>query len=84
MDCVLIGPELLQEIEQTVHEVQKNLKAAQDRQKCYADLKRKHTELCVGDHVYLRGKPKKISLKLGSCKKLAHRFCEPFQVLERI
>ena len=31
VDRVLIGPELLQEMEQTVYEVQKCLKAAQDR-----------------------------------------------------
>ena len=84
MDRVLIGPELLQEMEKIVHEVQKNLKAAQDRQKCYVDLKRKHKEFCVGDHMYLQVKPNKSSLKLGSCKKLAPRFCGPFQVLERI
>ena len=84
VDHVLIGPELLQEMEQTVHEVQKNLKVAQDREKCYAYLKRKHKDFCVGDHVYLCVKPKKSFLKLGSYKKLAPRFCGPFQVLERI
>ena len=42
MDRVLIGPELLQLMEKTVREVQKNLKVVQDRQKCYVDLKRKH------------------------------------------
>ena len=44
VDRVLIGPKLLQEMEKIVHEVQKNLKVAQDRQKCYVDLKRKHEE----------------------------------------
>ena len=38
----------------------------------------------VRDHVYLQVKPKKSSLKLGSCTKLAPWFCGPFQVLERI
>ena len=84
VDHVLIGPELLQEMEQTVCEVQKNLKVAQDWQKCYDDLKTRHKEFFVRDHVYLLVKPKKISLKLGSCKKLAPRFRGPFQVLERI
>ena len=84
MDRLLIGPELLQEMEQTVREVQKNLKVAQEWQKHYANKKRKHKEYCVGDHVYLWVKPKKSSLKLGCCKKLAPIFCGPFQVLERI
>ena len=73
VDHVLIGPELLQEMEGIVCEVQKSLKAAQDRQKSYADLKREHKEFCVGDHVYLRVKPKKSSLKLGRRMKLAPR-----------
>jgi hypothetical protein len=29
-------------------------------------------------------KPKKISLKLGSCTKLAASFCGPFEILDRI
>ena len=41
-------------------------------------------EFSVGDHVYLRLKAKKISLKLGSCAKLSPRYCGPFEVLERI
>ena len=38
----------------------------------------------VGDHVYLRVKAKKSSLKLGSCAKLSSRYCGLFEVLERI
>ena len=44
---------MLLDLEQTVREVQKNLKVAQDRQKSYADLKRQHTEFSIRDHVYL-------------------------------
>ena len=29
-------------------------------------------------------RPRKISLKLGSCAKLSPRYCGPFEVLERI
>ena len=84
MDRVLIGPELLQEMERTVHEVQKSLKATQDRQKSYADSKREHKDFCVGNNTYVWVKLKRSSLNLGSYKKLAPRFCGPFQVLERI
>ena len=41
-------------------------------------------EFNVGDHVYLRVRPRKSSLKLGSCAKLSPRYCGPFEVLERI
>ena len=41
-------------------------------------------EFSVGDHVYLKVKAKKSSLKLGSCAKLSPRYCIPFEVLERI
>jgi hypothetical protein len=29
-------------------------------------------------------KPKKISLKLGSCTKMAAKFCDPFEILNKI
>jgi hypothetical protein len=38
----------------------------------------------VGDHVFLKVKTNRSSLKLGSCIKLAVRYCEPFEILERI
>ena len=43
-----------------------------------------HKEFIVGDHVYLRVRPRKSSLKLRSCAKLSPRYCGPFEVLERI
>jgi hypothetical protein len=41
-------------------------------------------EFKVGEHVLLKVKPKKISLKLGSCTKMVARFCGPFEILYRI
>jgi len=34
--------------------------------------------------VYFKIKPKKISLSIGSCAKLAPQYCGPFEILERI
>jgi hypothetical protein len=75
---------MLQEMENMVKKVQQNLKEAQDRQKGYADQKRRHLEFQVGNHVYLKVKARKISLKLGNCAKLAPKFCGPFEMLARI
>jgi hypothetical protein len=60
------------------------LKAAQDRQKSYADKNRTHREFKVGDHVFLKVKSNRNSLRLGNCSKLEARFCGPFEILERI
>jgi hypothetical protein len=38
----------------------------------------------VGEHVLLKVKPKKRSLRLGSCTKLAVILCGPFDILDRI
>jgi hypothetical protein len=63
--------------------IRQNLKVAQDRQKSYVD-KRTYKKLKVGEHVFLKVKAKRSSLKLGSCPKLETRYCGPFEVLERI
>ena len=54
----------------------------QDRQKIYADKHRVHREFSVGDHVYLRVRARKSSLKLRSCAKLSPRYYGLFEVLE--
>jgi hypothetical protein len=38
----------------------------------------------VGEHVFLKVKAKRSSLRLGSCPKLASRYCGPFEILENI
>ena len=40
VNILVLGPELLKEMEEIVKQVQGNLKVAQDRQKSQADLKR--------------------------------------------
>ena len=67
-----------------VAKIRQNLKATHDRQKIFVDKHRVHREFSVGDHVYLRVKERKSSLKLGSCSKLSPRYHGLFEVLERI
>jgi hypothetical protein len=60
------------------------LKVAQDMQKIYADRNNVFRDFKVGDHVFLKVKAKRSSLRLGSCPKLAARYCGPFEILEKI
>ena len=67
MDRLVLGPEMLKEMEEIVKQVQGNLKVAHDRQKSQEDLKRTRKEFQVGEHVFIKVRPKKSSLRLGSC-----------------
>eukprot|EP00253_Pinus_taeda_P024210 PITA_24210 len=79
-----LGPEMLKEMEDMVKRVCSNLKAAQDRQKRFADWKRRFKEYQAGDHIYVRIQARKSTLEWSRCAKLAPRYCRPFQVLARI
>eukprot|EP00253_Pinus_taeda_P023632 PITA_23632 len=79
-----LGPDRLAEMEAIIKKVHRNLKAAQDRQKVYADKKRTHKEFQLGDHVYLKVKPQKSTLQWKGCAKLAPQYYGPFQIFERI
>ena len=45
---IVLGPELLKEMEQEVVKIRQKLKAAQDRQKSYADKHRVDRSLVLG------------------------------------
>jgi hypothetical protein len=60
------------------------LKATQDKQHIYVDKNKTHREFKVEDHVFLRVKANRSSLKLGNCSKLAARYCGPLEILDRI
>jgi hypothetical protein len=80
----VVGPEFLREMEEQMLKIKQNLKDAQDRTKIYADKGKTHGDFKVGDHVFIKVKANKNSLKLGNFSKLAACFCGPFEILERI
>eukprot|EP00253_Pinus_taeda_P019239 PITA_19239 len=83
-DRLSLWREMLKEMEDMVKRVRANLKSAQERQKNFADRKRRFKEYQVGDHVYIRIQAKKSTLQWSGCAKLAPQYCGPFQVLARI
>ncbi|GJX05926.1 putative reverse transcriptase domain-containing protein [Tanacetum coccineum] len=80
----LIGPELVHEMTDKVVVIKEKLKAVRDRQKNYADNRRKLLEFEVGDRVMLKVSPWKGVVRFGKKGKLAPRYVKPFEILERI
>ncbi|GKF91242.1 hypothetical protein Tco_0274943 [Tanacetum coccineum] len=64
--------------------IKDKLKAARDRQKSYADNRRKPLEFEVGDRVMLKVSLWKGVIRFGKKGKLAPRYVGPFEILERI
>eukprot|EP00253_Pinus_taeda_P011854 PITA_11854 len=83
-DKLSLGPEMLKDMEDMVKRVRANLKAAQDRQKSFADRKRRFTEYKVGDHVFVRIQTRRSTLQWSGCAKLAPRYFGRFQNLARV
>ena len=80
----LSGPELVQETTDKVLQIQERLKTARDRQKSYADRRRKPLEFAVGDKVLLKVSPWKGIMRFGKKGKLSPRFVGPFEILKRV
>jgi hypothetical protein len=77
------GIDFIKEAEKQVLKIQQNMKVAQDRQKSYADKRRKPIEFEVGDQVYLKVSPMKGVKCFGVKRKLAPRYVGPYQILEK-
>ncbi|GJY58916.1 putative reverse transcriptase domain-containing protein [Tanacetum coccineum] len=80
----LTGPEIVQETTEKIIQIKQRMQAARDRQKSYADLKRKLMEFQVGDKVMLKVSPWKGVVRFGKRGKLNPRYVGPFKVLEKV
>ncbi|KAD4585142.1 hypothetical protein E3N88_22743 [Mikania micrantha] len=80
----IIGPEFIQETTDKIALIQERIKAARDRQKSYADNRRRPLEFQIGDRVMLKVSPWKGIFRIGKRGKLSPRFVGPFKILERI
>ncbi|GJS68535.1 putative reverse transcriptase domain-containing protein [Tanacetum coccineum] len=83
-EAQILGPELIQETTEKIVQIKQRMQAACDRQKSYADLKRKPMEFQVGDKVMLKVSPWKGVVHFGKRGKLNPRYVGPFKVLEKV
>jgi hypothetical protein len=64
--------------------IKEKLKAARDRQKSYADRRRKPLEFEVDDKVLLKVSPWKGTVRFGKRGKLAPRYIGPYKIIRRV
>ncbi|GKB15052.1 putative reverse transcriptase domain-containing protein [Tanacetum coccineum] len=75
----LIGPEIVKETTDKIVQIKERLKTARDRQKSYADHRRKPLEFSVGDKVLLKVSPWKGIVRFIKRSKLSPRYVGPFE-----
>ncbi|GKD14597.1 putative reverse transcriptase domain-containing protein, partial [Tanacetum coccineum] len=83
-EAQLTGPELIQETTEKIVLIKQRMQTAQDRQKSYADQKRKPMEFEAGDRVMLKVSPWKGVVQFDKRGKLNPRYVGPFKVIAKV
>ncbi|GJQ96087.1 hypothetical protein Tco_0007226, partial [Tanacetum coccineum] len=82
-DAQLTSPKIIHETAEKIIQIKKCIQAARDRQKSYADRRRKPLEFEVGDKIMLKVSPWKGVIRFGKRGKLNSRYIRPFKILDR-
>ncbi|GJT87589.1 putative reverse transcriptase domain-containing protein [Tanacetum coccineum] len=80
----LTGPEIIHETTEKIVQIKSRIQAARDRQKSYADVRRKPLEFQVGDKVMLKVSPWKGVIRFGKRGKLNPRYIGPFKIIAKV
>ncbi|GJV06532.1 putative reverse transcriptase domain-containing protein [Tanacetum coccineum] len=80
-DVQLTGPEIIHETTEKIVQIRQRLQAARDRQRSYANIRRKPLEFQVGDRVMLKVSPRKGVIRFRKRGKLNPRYIGPFKIL---
>ncbi|GJT66365.1 putative reverse transcriptase domain-containing protein [Tanacetum coccineum] len=83
-DAQLTSPEIVHETTEKIIQIKKRIQAARDRQKSYADTRRKPLEFKVGDKVMLKVSPWKGVIRFGKWGKLNPRYIGPFRIIAKV
>ncbi|GJV92817.1 putative reverse transcriptase domain-containing protein [Tanacetum coccineum] len=83
-EAQLTGPEIIHETTENIFKIKDRMQAVRDRQKSYADKRRRPLEFEVRDKVMLKVAPWKGVMRFGKCGKLNPHYIGPFQIIERI
>ncbi|GJR69370.1 reverse transcriptase domain-containing protein [Tanacetum coccineum] len=80
----LTGLEIIHETTKKIVQIRQRLQAARDRQRSYANVRRKPLEFQVGDRVMLKVSPRKGVIQFGKRGKLNPWYIGPFKILKRV
>ncbi|GKE72883.1 putative reverse transcriptase domain-containing protein [Tanacetum coccineum] len=83
-DAHLTGPEIIHETTEKIIQIKKRIQAAHDRQKSYANRRRKPLDIQVGDKVMLKVSPWKGVIRFGKRGKLNPCYIVPFKILAKV
>ncbi|GKB19815.1 hypothetical protein Tco_0853738, partial [Tanacetum coccineum] len=83
-DAQLTGLEIIHETTEKIIQIKQRIQATRDRQKSYANVRRKPLEFQVCDRVMLKVLPWKGVIRLGKQGKLNPRYIGPFKVLSKV
>ncbi|GJX59934.1 putative reverse transcriptase domain-containing protein [Tanacetum coccineum] len=80
----LTGPEIIHETTKKIIQIKSRIQSTRDRQKSYADVRRKPLEFQVGDKVMLKVSPWKRVIRFGKQEKLNPRYIGPFKIIAKV
>ncbi|GJY67643.1 hypothetical protein Tco_0470625 [Tanacetum coccineum] len=83
-EAQLTGPTIIHETTEKIFIIRDRIQVARDRQKSYADKRRRPLEFEIGDKVLLKVAPWKGVMQFGKRGKLNPRYIGPFRIKERI
>ncbi|GKA33969.1 hypothetical protein Tco_0720398 [Tanacetum coccineum] len=83
-DSQLTGPEIIHETTEKIVQIKSRIQAARDRQKSYANVRRKPLEFQVGDKVMLKVSLWKWVIRFGKREKLNPRYILHFKIIAKV
>ncbi|GKF48034.1 putative reverse transcriptase domain-containing protein, partial [Tanacetum coccineum] len=83
-DAQFTGPEIIRETTEKIIQIKHRLQASHDRQRSYANKRRKPLEFQVGDKVMLKISPWNGVLRFGKRGKLKPRYIGHFKILAKV